>query len=461
MLESIPEIYSRLKGKLSALKREYLLLLPALLLLIASLLQRARPKVDEAVYIGIGKYLFSAGSSGFMEPFRPVLFPLLLGAGWKAGLDPLLLGRVIVALSTLSVFYLTFVVTNKEFDTLSGLVAATLLAITPIYLTFSFRLLSGIFTTLLALISIYSLQRDKPHISGLFAALAFLGRFPQALLFFAILLPLLYRRKLKKSIMFSVAYFLPVLVYLSYNHIYFGSPLAFLAGAGVAASKAGFYNLSLSFYFKELLLQGPLFILAIPGAYLALKKGKYLFVSLLLFFFVFFLYFPNKQIRFALIFLPYLSALTAVGFSFLLKTKRSVSIFVLALLVFAQLISFQIGLHKLNFKAQPELMQFYHQAGDIISEREQGYVLANTPVPVLIYSDRKLKSLRMSYAFRSYNRNREATHIVINSCQLLCRQQDTSCKRKKQRFLAKLEAENKKLFSTKYKSCQLAIYAPE
>ena len=41
---------------------------------------------DEAVYIGIGKFMFSYGSAGLFEIIRPLGLPLILGSLWSVGL---------------------------------------------------------------------------------------------------------------------------------------------------------------------------------------------------------------------------------------------------------------------------------------------------------------------------------------------------------------------------------------
>jgi len=38
---------------------------------------------DAAVYIGMGKYIFSLGDAGFWEASRPIVWPIILGFLWK------------------------------------------------------------------------------------------------------------------------------------------------------------------------------------------------------------------------------------------------------------------------------------------------------------------------------------------------------------------------------------------
>ena len=50
---------------------------------------------DSAVYIGIAKFLFSAGHLGFMEIIRPIGLSLLIGPLWKLGIDVILASRIL------------------------------------------------------------------------------------------------------------------------------------------------------------------------------------------------------------------------------------------------------------------------------------------------------------------------------------------------------------------------------
>ncbi|MEK6876668.1 MAG: hypothetical protein AABX63_04600, partial [Nanoarchaeota archaeon] len=40
---------------------------------------------DSAVYLGMGKYIYSSGDSGLWEASRPLVWPLILGFFWKIG----------------------------------------------------------------------------------------------------------------------------------------------------------------------------------------------------------------------------------------------------------------------------------------------------------------------------------------------------------------------------------------
>lgn len=51
---------------------------------------------DEAVYIAIGKYLFSNGSVGLFDDQRPLVIAFILGLIWKAGLSVSICAEMVV-----------------------------------------------------------------------------------------------------------------------------------------------------------------------------------------------------------------------------------------------------------------------------------------------------------------------------------------------------------------------------
>src|ERR1700722_417487 len=74
------------------------------------------PNWDASVYIQMGKYLFSNGQIGMIEPFRPLTWPLLLGAGFKLGFPPLVWGKILEFLFSIGNILLIYLIGLKVFD---------------------------------------------------------------------------------------------------------------------------------------------------------------------------------------------------------------------------------------------------------------------------------------------------------------------------------------------------------
>ncbi|MBI2574421.1 hypothetical protein HYV82_00885, partial [Candidatus Woesearchaeota archaeon] len=86
---------------------------------------------DEAVYIGMGKHIYSLGSSGLLEPIRPLGLPLLLGSFWKLGVSSVLAYRLLaLSFAAVSVF-MTYLLGRRLFGSegsAAALFAAALVA---------------------------------------------------------------------------------------------------------------------------------------------------------------------------------------------------------------------------------------------------------------------------------------------------------------------------------------------
>jgi len=66
---------------------------------------------DSAVYVGMGKYIFSLGKQGLWEPIRPIVWPIILGFLWKIKLNPIFFGRLLNIIMSLGIIYLVYYIT--------------------------------------------------------------------------------------------------------------------------------------------------------------------------------------------------------------------------------------------------------------------------------------------------------------------------------------------------------------
>ena len=133
----------------------FILLLALLIRLFFLIFQYHDTWWDSAVYIGMGKYIFSNGSVGLWEPARPLIWPLFLGILWKLKLDVILFGRILLLFFSLGSIYLTYLIGKRIFNKKIALLAAALLSFTPTYLFYSTVLLSSIPSLFFGLLSVY------------------------------------------------------------------------------------------------------------------------------------------------------------------------------------------------------------------------------------------------------------------------------------------------------------------
>jgi 4-amino-4-deoxy-L-arabinose transferase-like glycosyltransferase len=140
---------------------------------------------DEAVYVGMGKRIFSAGSSGLWDSPRAPVLPAIAGVAWKLGLDPLSIGRAFSIIMTAASICIIFLIGKTIFSEKAALIAATIFATTPsiIYLHTKFLTeMPSIFFLLLAIYTFIKSRENKSLIlAGIWTAISFIIRLPQGL----------------------------------------------------------------------------------------------------------------------------------------------------------------------------------------------------------------------------------------------------------------------------------------
>ncbi|MEK6959728.1 MAG: glycosyltransferase family 39 protein [Nanoarchaeota archaeon] len=290
---------------------------------------------DEAVYLGIGKFLWSAGGAGLWEIIRPIGLPSLIGLPWKLGLDQIFWAEIIAIAFSSGCVFLTYRLGAKMHSKTAGAIAAMILATAPTFFLYSGYVLTDIPSTFFLLLALNLFYDKKIAWSGLAAGLAFMTRFPHGLALAALggTLGIYYLLDRKSSERFDrmwkfLAAFsiLPALYmianwFLYHNetsktwHALFRPWILASWHAGNPSEGAE----SALFYFKGILGEDFLMWLAALGLIWFLLKKEYEeqekaapWIVLI----VYLLYFSsilNKQMRFAMPMLPLLSIFGAVG----------------------------------------------------------------------------------------------------------------------------------------------------
>ncbi|MBI2136611.1 glycosyltransferase family 39 protein [Candidatus Woesearchaeota archaeon] len=296
---------------------------------------------DEAVYIGIGKYIYSLGEIGVWESIRPLGLSLILGLIWKSGLPVALFSELAIILFSAINIAMVYVITKQLSNEKAALFASIIFTISPIFFYQSSFILTHIPAIFFTLVAIYLVVKERYFYSGMFIAVGFLFRYPQGVLLAAICAYILINRENRKrpylkyrhlkeafrKIFLILAGFLVILFpLLILNYIkYDGNVLLPFIEAGkhqgniVYQIQSPVYNIF--FYLIELLRQNPLLIFAFIGIffyYREREKSKTYPCSIIIFasFLLPFLYYTaivNKQLRFSIEFLPYLSILAGYG----------------------------------------------------------------------------------------------------------------------------------------------------
>jgi len=122
---------------------------------------------DSAVYIGMGKYIFSFGDSGLWEASRPLLWPIILGLIWKIGLNPVIFGKAISLLFAIGCIFMTYLLGKEVFDENTGLLAAIFIAFTPAFFLAGSQIMTEIPSAFFALTGVYLFIRKRYAYSGI------------------------------------------------------------------------------------------------------------------------------------------------------------------------------------------------------------------------------------------------------------------------------------------------------
>ncbi|MBL7056227.1 glycosyltransferase family 39 protein, partial [Candidatus Woesearchaeota archaeon] len=260
---------------------------------------------DSAVYIGMGKYIYSAGESGLLEPARPVILPLFLGFFWKLGLDSAFYGKLLSILFSLGILILTYLITLKIFNKKIALLSAFFLSLFPVFFLFSNLSLTEIPSTFFLLASVLYLIKNNYKASGFLLGISLMTRFFQVFAVIAIFSFLFYnykKNKLKKQFLdFTVYFSVPVTLYLIVNYFLYSNPFyPFLQQVFLTLNTGTIYSQPIYFYFLGLFRGNFLVIFSVLGICYLLKKpskNNILILTLFLFSFVPYLFIAHKEMR--------------------------------------------------------------------------------------------------------------------------------------------------------------------
>lgn len=343
---------------------------------------------DESVYIGMGKYIYSAGTSGLWESIRPPGLPLLLGLFWRLGVGSVLAYEVLALAFSAGVIIATYLFGREFLSPVAAAIASAFLAFSPVFFIGSSNILTDVPSLFFSMLSVYFFARDRIRLSALFAAAAVLFRFPHILIGVSVIAAIaLSERELRvsarKCIEFAATFFMAMFPFLAANYFMYRQftsnavdaalrpfILGSLAQGNLAYSVQGFSS-NLLFYFSAIMKENIFLLFFIPGALFILRKRSKAHIVLSAYLVAYLAYFtliPNKQERFLISFLPAVVLLSSYwlseSFSFMRKLSRGLQ------LPYAFMISFILVLG--SFAAlREDYRQFSwvpHSAPRVVSE---------------------------------------------------------------------------------------------
>ncbi len=370
---------------------------------------------DSAIYVAMGKHLFSFGTVGLWEVFRPPLIPIITGLIWKSGLPLVPFSRLLHMLLTVAGSALIYQQIKQIFDYRTALYSSSVLLASPVFISNTTELLTGILSALLITLSLNKYKKDQKLVSGTLSGLAFLTRFPTILISPAIGFYEAYnsRNNWKLMIKKLTIYAGPVAallgIYFGMNYLYLGNPLEpITSGLSVPPSDA---TSIFGTYYLTRLATNPLVLLALPGVYWIIRRREeefYPYISALAVFFIFFEAYHHKEVRYALAFLPFLAITAGYGLKeieerFELRKEVFVAAAIVIMLVSA------VPIYTAASYQNDDAKEFYQAF-----EGLNGTIATNNPGPIQ-YSDFDYQALPQGYLAGIYNQG-GIDYYGVNSC---------------------------------------------
>ncbi len=431
---------------------------------------------DSAVYIEMGKYIFSLGKVGLWEPARPIILPLILGLIWKIRLNPILFGKILEILSGLGCIYLTYSIGKRIFNENTGLLAALFLSLSPTFLFYSPTILTGIPSTFFTLLALDFFLKKKYFNSGSLLSLAFLTRYPQAFVLgclASIIIVAHKKEKAKRVIDILSGFFIMSLPFIIINWLLYKNPLyPFLLQVFMTKNTGWIFNKPFYFYFVGLIKENLFNVFLIVGTMLILKRKekkkaieKILILFLFVVYFIFFSLIPHKEMRFTIVFLPYMYLISAYGtIKYIRLIAKRNKLFLYGFLLLT--IFLWINLESANIYP-PRYQQYKAFQAYIEKEEVKDNIWISNPIFIVnsnkkadeliyytVYNSEKIKTLQKNLA--------NAKHILVNTCDILpCHPKDKKCFNETKELLSTINKKFKLVYKNTSRDCQYFIFKKE
>jgi len=412
---------------------------------------------DSAVYVGMGKYLFSHGQAGLWEPIRPLTLPIILGFFWKIGLNPLISGEIFILLISIGVIILAYTLSNKLFDKNTAIAASILLAFSTLMLKAGHQILVEILAVFFLLLGFYFYLEKKNFISGVLFGLAFLTKFPSGLFLIVIfIIETFYlsfnkhdfSKYFKKIFYIGFGFILIIFPYFLFNYFSYDAILFPLKSAQyVIDNVVGcniLYRQPFYYYFPLIVRDNFLFLFFIIGTtFVFFNKNKINKVQILFYVAASLIYFSSlgcKTERYPVLVLPFIAMISGYGITRIFSRLNTKYIKIALTLVFLISLFLVLNYTIRNFHQNLNNKEFYSYMS---YKKINGEVLTTNPF-ITIYSDTKLNliyyplynSSRIDYYLNYVNKNKSnISYILVDTGDIPCHPKDSECPKKTTQFI--------------------------
>ena len=420
---------------------------------------------DSSVYIGMGKYIFSLGNVGLWEASRPLIWPIILGFFWKIGLDPVLLGEIMVTLLSLASIILAYLIALKNFNKKTAIFAALFFSFSPTFLKFNNILFSEIPSTFFLLLGIYFFFNKKHFFSGLFLGMAFMTRFFQIFLLLPIIifyLFLFYKKKVsfKDFSLFLIALMIFIVPFIILNFRLYNDPFyPFTLQAYMSQNTGWIFYQPVSFYFINLIKENFFVVFAILGFIFMFKKrelNKLVIMFLFLVPFSLYVMGDHKEMRFLIPLLPFLYIAVGAGLVYFVESLKKYKNMALSLIMVIWLLQ---TIPLLQFDRYDDKLDSFYSYIDSTTINKGIWI---TNPSFIVFSDKKAEELIYYPLYHSDKAKQlqqkvdKANAVLINTCDILpCPESDIDCLKDTEKLITLL---NQKLELAFYEENDECIY---
>lgn len=466
------------------------------------LLRYHLPIWDEAVYLGMGKYIYSLGGSGLWEILRPPGLPFITGMVWKLQLQQILLSEIVTVAFGIGSIALCYLIGKRLFSRKAAILAAALLAASPLFYLYSSYILTEVPSAFFVLAAIYFFISKRYYLCGSSAALAMLFKFPNGLVLVAIaaaiIISQLISRKsqwpqLVKLVKVAASFFLVTLPFLVFNYVFYRAFTSnpydaifrpFILGAWHQSNPSKAITdplLNYSFYAIEAFKQHFVFVFAAAAVFFFWKRrwfsdsGKLLLAYYLAIYAAYFTYIQNKDERFLILFLPAICIFTAAAFFEALKFSRGINlkpvrsltlVAIMALLLLSFAVAGYKDYHFYSWRPSSEPTAASELYKSITKLGIKGAVLTSEPVFAAYNNNRFFPYYFTSYkgfpqelrALNEWEQNETFEAVIYSPQTLFCPQLDAECLTAKASMYDYLQSSFWQVFNGTYYDGQVSYY---
>lgn len=432
---------------------------------------------DSGVYAGMGKHIFSAGSSGLWEHIRPPVLPVVLGLLWFVNLDLFIFGEVLMLALSLGCVFLLYLIAKQYFDEKTALLSSALFAFSSIFFYLSFHLYSEIPALFFVLLSIYLFGLKQFYSAGFFMAIAFLSKFPAGVFIAVLGIVLLFGKDIKGLLKLAVGFVVPVIpVLVVYQVVYGSALLPFIEARQTILAVLGCNVLWYKpwwHYFLVIFTENYLHVFALAGLlsyFISFKKSRLLPLLALAVPLAYFSQMHCRDYRYLTMFIPFVALFTGLGINWLVAcvARKSEKLFGLALVLvlgFSVFSCAQFYISNENTKYAAEEMGYFKY----LEGREVSGEIWSANPSIALFTDAKINKIYypvydkgVSAAFSKYllKSKGKIEYVLLDNCGggIICPPDEPACETETKSMIRFLEDNFEKVYDAKKGRCWYRIF---